>query len=1684
MSGLKLIRLRLFLLISSCFVSTHYIAQNNQFVPLDPPSRCSASPEPIIVTQPDSTEISIVGKGDMNNHWTETVDGYSISLNRRGIYEYAQKVNGILQASGVKANDPNNRTVREINYLNRTSKHIKPDLNPLKASILNRVNAQLTTKAMPTTGKIKVLALLIDYPDLQSTFSKNDLDSVLTDTTNSSVHGSFKTYYKNSSGKQLQIEVDVMGWYRADSSFVHYGRDSGFARAADLVREAVDAAEVAGVNYANYDNDNDGRVDGILAIHAGQGAEQGSQTQFIWSHRWVLAGGNSGSVTYDGVIINDYTINPEITVVGRRDQLVGIGVFAHEFGHNLGLPDLYDTDQSNGDSRGIATWGVMASGTWLGIGYTPGDFCAWSKEELGWVKPQLLTIGNSGNYSLQPTSRNIHQIFRINTSLSNEYFLLENRQRQGLDTALRGNGLAIWHINTNKTNSFRNDVNADHRLKGVDLEEADGFADLDSNLNSGDAGDLFPGSSSNTSFDDSSNPDAKFYTLASSGLIIRNIQEIGDVISFGFGKAPGPPCNGFTTLTAASGKFDDGSDSLDYAHNQNCSWLIQPPSGTITLSFSAFNTQSGRDTLNVYDGIDSTANLLGSFSGNQLPPTITSSGNSLFVQFISDSTISFSGWKASYTGSSSTVQLCGNDTLTASSATFDDGSDSSSTYASNSQCSWLIQPPNATQINLSFNRFETEAVFDFLKVYDGNSNAGTLLATISGSTNPNPLTANSGEMFLEFVSDSAVELNGWEVSYTSVIPKILEINPDSMFFSGSGSLPQTASITSNLNWSIRATVPWVSSNPSSGSMNGTATISVQNNNSGSLRRGFIVLNDTAGSLKDSILVIQDTSILIPNLSLNPDSITLAQPMGSSASFTVNSNLVWTTQSGATWLTVNNPPSTKDTNTVQVVANSMNNNPSIRSTFVAVQDVGGNFFDTVYVSQMNGSLMLSPSTNSISLASDSGSNRKIGLNANINWTASSGVSWLTVSPTSGSGNDSLTISSLSENTSSADRNSFIALSGQGGNITDTIFVRQFGQNNRLSVAPKNLVLAQAMGSNSSFTVNSNVEWQILSGAGWLTASGPAVLRDTGNVLVTANSANPTNNIRSTYVAVQSLNGSLTDTVIVQQFGNNPALTVNPDSLFLAGVSGTNGVIQVSSNTIWKVSSNANWFDLQPDSGNGSKSISITTNSNNTGTTIRTAMLRIEDSFNNLVDSVIIIQDTVPSGLTLSKDTLRLSAAAGSLERFDIITQSAWTAVSNTNWLDVTPSNGLGNLTATALARTANTSINQRLGSITVSTSGNSETIIVIQEGVNPFIEAKPSAINLNFTAGSNDVISVQSNIKWKANNPVNWLSINPDSGNENGSINITANTANNSGAIRTATLTISGDGVNDQRVTVNQIDGSNPIFTVSRDTVYLDQEQGSTSDFSILSNVDNWELEENTAWFLINPTTGSNTETVTVLAASKNVFGNIRSGEIRASRDSFPDRIVTVVQRSANPIFQISPAILTLGPNLGDSTAFNLSSNLTSWVITENASWMETNPSLGSFSNTITVLATEANESGNIRSEVITISAPPLVPQSILVTQDTNRITSVQNIIQSESQEALVYPNPNRGQLHLVLSKEMQLNKQNLQVLNMLGSEVNFSFQRISDTEYRLDISGNNEGIYFLRINNQGKIFTKKISLIR
>ena len=335
------------------------------------------------------------------------------------------------------------------------------------------------------TGTRELLVILVELSDVapDAAHTTAHFEDRFFDTTAPSV----RHYYDEVSyGAFTYVPGDVLGWYPStydQNQWVNV--DEG-----PVVEEAIQDAD-ADFDFAPYDTDGDGLVTNEeLTIFIIVSGDQGGA-----SHWWT-----TGHVaTGDGVDVEGEYNNT------HEDR--HIGAYCHELGHDLGLPDLYDTDDSDGDSEGIGQYGLMGAGSW-----TFSHMTAWSKIQLGWITPTVVMA--SGFYDVHDAETNAEAYILVDLAHStDEYFLVENRrpansfyETTGWPIAPHGTlpdeGIVVYHIDDTMVQDWinfgTNNVNADETHKGVDVETAEhptshvvDADDLDDETNRGDDDDLW-----------------------------------------------------------------------------------------------------------------------------------------------------------------------------------------------------------------------------------------------------------------------------------------------------------------------------------------------------------------------------------------------------------------------------------------------------------------------------------------------------------------------------------------------------------------------------------------------------------------------------------------------------------------------------------------------------------------------------------------------------------------------------------------------------------------------------------------------------------------------------------------------------------------------------------------------------------------------------------------------------------------------------------------------------------------------------------------------------------------------------------------------------------------------------------------------------------------------------------------
>ncbi len=414
---------------------------------------------PLVFEQPDGTKITITLHGDEYLHHAQTTDGYTALFDAEGYYVYAIKDSkGNLVPSAIQVHEPGERNIEESSFVSGLEKGLFFSEQQISQKENSINNARTTASPhIPAKGKHKFICILVNYPEKKFTHSKNEISQVFNKTGYSldGATGSFRDYYLEVSYNQLEINTDVYGPYTLSHEEAYYGSSVGAGYPKEIATEALKLAD-PDINYALYDNDGNGVVEGVYIIAAGRDQHNGGGEEAIWPHAAKV----SSTPSMDGMKFSRYACSGEIA--GDDGKITHIGVICHETGHLLGSPDFY------GDWGGLFTgtglWDLMGTGNGNNMGRTPAHPNAFVKSKIfNWVIPTRLSMPFN-NVELTNSEENKNSYYYMNTRTPDEYFLLENRTKTGFDRYLPGEGLIIYHVHSDLATSL-SDVNTGHPQK-------------------------------------------------------------------------------------------------------------------------------------------------------------------------------------------------------------------------------------------------------------------------------------------------------------------------------------------------------------------------------------------------------------------------------------------------------------------------------------------------------------------------------------------------------------------------------------------------------------------------------------------------------------------------------------------------------------------------------------------------------------------------------------------------------------------------------------------------------------------------------------------------------------------------------------------------------------------------------------------------------------------------------------------------------------------------------------------------------------------------------------------------------------------------------------------------------------------------------------------------------------------
>ena len=458
--------------------------------------------------QSDGTILNVQTVGNAFNNAILTSDGLMVERGTDGDFYYLSSLTGLTK---VRAHEPRDRKAVETAFITAQRGALTMRVQPYKLpQSKGRLNATASNAdaPVPAIGTRRIPIILVEFADKKFNNTREKIiDAMLTGSK------SVGQYFQDQSNGKYQPVFDVYGIYSLSQNREYYGgrttstKDKGIGW---LVTEACQLAAADGVSFMPYDTNSDYYCDVVIVIYAGVGENQASTThpEAVWPCNWTLEaakyydrGGNGPFSPSSGdPYVNHFAVFNEL--YGSNDNgktIDGIGTFCHEFGHCLGLPDMYDT--KNSDFYGMGNWDIMCFGCYLDDGYTPVGYSAYEKWFMGWTK---ITIPEPNTYYTMPVWNQKNpdtdkSLFIYSNLNKNEYFILENRRRQGWDRFLSGQGIMVTHITFSQSYWYNNKPNND-KIQLITILPADGKYSKYS-----ESGDLWP-LGSKDSLTDNSNP--------------------------------------------------------------------------------------------------------------------------------------------------------------------------------------------------------------------------------------------------------------------------------------------------------------------------------------------------------------------------------------------------------------------------------------------------------------------------------------------------------------------------------------------------------------------------------------------------------------------------------------------------------------------------------------------------------------------------------------------------------------------------------------------------------------------------------------------------------------------------------------------------------------------------------------------------------------------------------------------------------------------------------------------------------------------------------------------------------------------------------------------------------------------------------------------------------------------------
>ena len=409
--------------------------------------------------QSDGTSLMAYKHGDGFYAFSTSLDDLVLVPNASGDLCYAVLLDGKLVASSMIAHEEGARTEAEKQFIaahplslaeaaeatTPVRHHENEPRRIIGVSTSDGLGkfGQSGTGGVNSIGKYTIPVIMAQYPDLK--FQPTTTIEKMTRYFNEKGYkeeaqckGSARDYFLSQSNGMFDPTFEVVAIVTVPQSYKFYGSNSargGDQNVPQFVADAVAAAKAAGVDFSKYVVNGSVPLVSVLYAGPGEATEGGNGADYIWPQEFDV------NRTMSGVHFNSYFVGNELD---HNRTLMGMGVFCHEFGHALGLPDFYATNGSYSHDDAFGAWSIMDGGAFVNGGRAPEGYTAYERSVMGWLKIKELTDPQDVTLDSYDTEDGQQAVLIRNSS--KEYFILENRQPGTWYPANQGSGLLLTRI--------------------------------------------------------------------------------------------------------------------------------------------------------------------------------------------------------------------------------------------------------------------------------------------------------------------------------------------------------------------------------------------------------------------------------------------------------------------------------------------------------------------------------------------------------------------------------------------------------------------------------------------------------------------------------------------------------------------------------------------------------------------------------------------------------------------------------------------------------------------------------------------------------------------------------------------------------------------------------------------------------------------------------------------------------------------------------------------------------------------------------------------------------------------------------------------------------------------------------------------------------------------------------------